>query len=278
MALLSTEPTTALPAWPVQMRHWVSNKLGVPDHSVGLMTWAEMLHKLVVLQRHTRLCVARCGARAQQRHAGKDYVPLPVWHCHPKLGLSSFLSPSSPCPYPTLMRPPPRDLNEHDIVSRIMRKDNYLIALVNMGTLRLTAPPLSAVAGAAALGLARLAANAAGRGPLAVAATLRRGAAASAEGGGGGGDGGGGGGEVAWDGAVRQAGDGGAGGWSGAAERSGRGMLAWAAGEGGRRGGGAARGWVSSWLRGGGVAKGGAALLSGRRPLMTKTLEWNLKW
>lgn len=35
-----------------------------------------------------------------------------------------------------------RDLDEHAVVSRVMRKDNYLIALINKGVLRLAPPPL----------------------------------------------------------------------------------------------------------------------------------------
>lgn len=42
-----------------------------------MMTWSEVVHRIVLVQRHTRLCAVR-------------------------------------------------DLDEHDIVSRIMRKDNYL--------------------------------------------------------------------------------------------------------------------------------------------------------
>jgi autophagy-related protein 9 len=42
-----------------------------------MMTWSEVVHRMVLVQRHTRLCAAR-------------------------------------------------DLDEHDIVGRIMRKDNYL--------------------------------------------------------------------------------------------------------------------------------------------------------
>eukprot|EP00983_Pelagomonas_calceolata_P126127 1161274-Pelagomonas_calceolata.AAC.8 len=34
------------------------------------------------------------------------------------------------------------DLDEHAVVSRVMRKDNYLIALINKGVLRLAPPPL----------------------------------------------------------------------------------------------------------------------------------------
>jgi autophagy-related protein 9 len=42
-----------------------------------MMTWSEVLHRIVLVQRHARLCAVR-------------------------------------------------DLDEHDIVARIMRKDNYL--------------------------------------------------------------------------------------------------------------------------------------------------------
>lgn len=33
-----------------------------------------------------------------------------------------------------------RDLSEHDVVSRIMRKENYLIAMLNRGVLALNLP------------------------------------------------------------------------------------------------------------------------------------------
>lgn len=57
-----------------------------------------------------------------------------------------------------------RDLDEHDIVSRIMRKDNYLIALINKEVVRLAPPPMgqavTATAGASLRLLARGAAGA----------------------------------------------------------------------------------------------------------------------
>jgi autophagy-related protein 9 len=53
-----------------------------------MMTWSEVAHRLVLVQRTTRLCAAR-------------------------------------------------DLDELDIVARIMRKENYLIAMLNAGCLAL---------------------------------------------------------------------------------------------------------------------------------------------
>jgi autophagy-related protein 9 len=49
-----------------------------------MMTWSELLHRLVLVQRTSRLCAAR-------------------------------------------------DLDELDVVGRVMRKDNYLIGMLNAG-------------------------------------------------------------------------------------------------------------------------------------------------
>ncbi|MEW5312000.1 MAG: hypothetical protein WDW38_003665 [Sanguina aurantia] len=72
----------------VEVHKFVGNKLGVSEARVQVMTWAEVVHKLVLVQRTTRLCVSR-------------------------------------------------DLDEHAVVLRIMRKDNYLIAMINKGVLQL---------------------------------------------------------------------------------------------------------------------------------------------
>jgi len=45
-----------------QIRHFVSNKLGCSDRRMSMMTWAELLHKVVLVQQTTRLCIARCDA------------------------------------------------------------------------------------------------------------------------------------------------------------------------------------------------------------------------
>ncbi|MEW5298047.1 MAG: hypothetical protein WDW36_001210 [Sanguina aurantia] len=74
--------------WVWTVRKFVGNKLGVSEARVQVMTWAEVVHKLVLVQRTTRLCVSR-------------------------------------------------DLDEHAVVLRIMRKDNYLIAMINKGVLQL---------------------------------------------------------------------------------------------------------------------------------------------
>jgi DNA-binding CsgD family transcriptional regulator len=71
----------------------------------------------------------------------------------------------------------PRDLDEHDIVSRIMRKDNYLIALINKGVLQLTPPPLTQAAAAMAVMVVQGAAQATARGLAGAASTLGGGAA-----------------------------------------------------------------------------------------------------
>ncbi|KAG1681142.1 hypothetical protein FOA52_015585 [Chlamydomonas sp. UWO 241] len=68
----------------LETRHFFNNTLGVSERQVGTMTWAEVVHRIVLVQRTKRLCISR-------------------------------------------------DLNEHDIIGRIMRKDNYLIAMVNKG-------------------------------------------------------------------------------------------------------------------------------------------------
>lgn len=43
-----------------QVRHFVHNKLGVSDRCMAMMTWAELLHKVVLVQRTTRLCITGC--------------------------------------------------------------------------------------------------------------------------------------------------------------------------------------------------------------------------
>lgn len=58
---------------------------------IQMMTWSEVVHRIVLVQRTTRLCVVR-------------------------------------------------DLSEHDIVGRIMRKENYLIGMLNAGVLALHVP------------------------------------------------------------------------------------------------------------------------------------------
>lgn len=74
-----------------EVQHFLGNKLGTSERQLQMMTWSEMAHRLVLVQRSTRLCVVR-------------------------------------------------DLDEHDIVSRIMRKENYLIGMLNKGVLALHVP------------------------------------------------------------------------------------------------------------------------------------------
>ncbi|GLI70528.1 hypothetical protein VaNZ11_015443 [Volvox africanus] len=71
-----------------EVAHFMSKKLGIDESKVVTMTWAEVVYQLVLVQRTTRLCIAR-------------------------------------------------DLDELHIVSRIMRKDNYLIAMINRNVLQL---------------------------------------------------------------------------------------------------------------------------------------------
>eukprot|EP00879_Flechtneria_rotunda_P028308 GHRR01030408.1.p1 GENE.GHRR01030408.1~~GHRR01030408.1.p1 ORF type:complete len:270 (+),score=51.06 GHRR01030408.1:276-1085(+) len=72
----------------LDVKHFINNKLGISDRQIRMMTWSELLHRLVLVQRTTRLCASR-------------------------------------------------DLNELDVVNRIMRKDNYLIGMLNAGVLAL---------------------------------------------------------------------------------------------------------------------------------------------
>ncbi|GAX83721.1 hypothetical protein CEUSTIGMA_g11146.t1 [Chlamydomonas eustigma] len=74
-----------------ETRHFYNTTLGLSDRQVSTMTWAEVVNRLVLVQRTRRLCVVR-------------------------------------------------DLNELDIVGRIMRKDNFLIAMINMGIVTPTLP------------------------------------------------------------------------------------------------------------------------------------------
>ncbi|GLC35368.1 hypothetical protein PLESTB_000572200 [Pleodorina starrii] len=139
-----------------EVAHFMANKLGISEGKVVTMTWAEVVHRLVLVQRTTRLCISR-------------------------------------------------DLDELYIVSRIMRKDNYLIAMINRNVLQLHLQP-----------------------PPDAPAPLRRVLAA----------------------ALSLVGGGGAGGGSAA---------------GGGSGGG-----------GGGGSGGGRGGFP--PPMLTKTLEWNLRW
>lgn len=61
----------------LEARDFVANKLGISERQLRMTTWSELCHRLVLAQRHTRLCAVR-------------------------------------------------DLDEHAVVSRIMRRDNYL--------------------------------------------------------------------------------------------------------------------------------------------------------
>ncbi|WIA21708.1 hypothetical protein OEZ85_000874 [Tetradesmus obliquus] len=72
----------------LEVKHFINNKLGISDRQIRSMTWSELLHRLVLVQRSSRLCAAR-------------------------------------------------DLDELDVVGRIMRKDNYLIGMLNAGVLGL---------------------------------------------------------------------------------------------------------------------------------------------
>eukprot|EP00798_Chlamydomonas_sp_ICE-L_P001260 gene1260-32608_t len=42
-----------------EVKHFMNNKLGVSERQVGMMTWAEVVHKIVLIQRTTRLSIAR---------------------------------------------------------------------------------------------------------------------------------------------------------------------------------------------------------------------------
>eukprot|EP00775_Hariotina_reticulata_P004154 gene4154-4402_t len=72
----------------LEVKHFINNKLGISDRQIQMMTWSELLHRLVLVQRTSRLCAVR-------------------------------------------------DLDELDIVGRIMRKENYLIGMLSAGVLAL---------------------------------------------------------------------------------------------------------------------------------------------
>ncbi|KAL6780039.1 ATG9 [Auxenochlorella protothecoides x Auxenochlorella symbiontica] len=78
-----------------EIQHFFNQKLGISERRIKTITWPEVLHRLVQVQRTTRLCASR-------------------------------------------------DLSEHDIVSRIMRRENYLIGMLNLGVLALNAPVMGA--------------------------------------------------------------------------------------------------------------------------------------
>ena len=66
-------------------------KLGISEDQIKWISWGEMVHRLVLIQRTTRLCLQR-------------------------------------------------ELTEPDIINRILRKENFLIGMVNKGVLRLDIP------------------------------------------------------------------------------------------------------------------------------------------
>eukprot|EP00878_Enallax_costatus_P015337 GHUV01016065.1.p1 GENE.GHUV01016065.1~~GHUV01016065.1.p1 ORF type:complete len:292 (+),score=27.92 GHUV01016065.1:357-1232(+) len=82
----------------LDVKHFINNKLGISDRQIRMMTWSELLHRLVLVQGTTRLCAVR-------------------------------------------------DLDELDIVGRIMRKENYLIGMLNSGVLALYVRGCSPVLG-----------------------------------------------------------------------------------------------------------------------------------
>ena len=45
----------------MQTQSFFSNSLGINDRQVATMIWAEVVHRLVLVQKSKRLCVARCG-------------------------------------------------------------------------------------------------------------------------------------------------------------------------------------------------------------------------
>ncbi|KAI3424722.1 hypothetical protein D9Q98_008111 [Chlorella vulgaris] len=74
-----------------EVKHFCNHKLGISERQMGTVTWPEVAHRLVQVQRRHRLCMAR-------------------------------------------------DLSEHDIVARVMRKENYLVGMLNKGVLALSVP------------------------------------------------------------------------------------------------------------------------------------------
>ncbi|GMH34130.1 hypothetical protein BSKO_01964 [Bryopsis sp. KO-2023] len=73
------------------VKRFCNYRLGISEREIQWVSWPELLHRVVRVQKKTRLCVTR-------------------------------------------------DLTEHDIISRIMRKENYLIGMLNKGVLALNIP------------------------------------------------------------------------------------------------------------------------------------------
>ncbi len=55
---LSSLPLSSFPA-PTQTRHFYNNALGISERQVSTMIWAEVVHRIVLVQHSKRLCVSR---------------------------------------------------------------------------------------------------------------------------------------------------------------------------------------------------------------------------
>ena len=96
---------------------------------MGTMTWPEVAHRLVQVGPGTDTADVRSGC---------------CWHhrslacCIGMVGRSRAMHADSVAPCPTRLQVQrthrlcaARDLTEHDIVARIMRRENYLIGMLN---------------------------------------------------------------------------------------------------------------------------------------------------
>lgn len=89
----------------LELKHFVNNKLGISERQVKMMTWSELVHRIVLLQRTTRCapapadtCSSHLPARRRQghcQHATRTNCALALSHTraspHPSLTPPSSL-------------------------------------------------------------------------------------------------------------------------------------------------------------------------------------------
>lgn len=97
------------------IQHFTTNKLGLSERQLQSVTWPEVVSRIVLVwSLSTITCIFINSS--------------PPWHTDNSATLQAQKS-TRLCIV--------RDLTEHDIVSRIMRKENYLIGMLNRGVLAL---------------------------------------------------------------------------------------------------------------------------------------------
>ena len=57
--MIGASPLPALHVRFSQVKHFMNNKLGISERQISMMTWAEVVHKVVLVQRTKRLCIAK---------------------------------------------------------------------------------------------------------------------------------------------------------------------------------------------------------------------------